>query len=221
MKKRLLTDTEIKQVLDELFKKYSDDKSMLHFTTPFELLVATILSAQCTDVRVNKVTKKMFPIYSTPDDFATLSEKELQKYIGSCGLYKTKSKNIINTAKIIRDDFGGKVPQTMEELITLPGVGRKTANVVLYNAFDIPAIAVDTHVFRVSNRIGIVSANNVHKTEQGLRERIPQKIWGKAHHVFIQLGRDLCKARNPLCDKCLITTWCRYYNEEVKDHIND
>lgn len=215
MKHRLLNDKELEIVMDRLAKKYPVNKSMLHFRTPFELLVATILSAQCTDVRVNKVTDDMFRRYSTPKDFNEIPLEELEKEIKTCGLYKNKSKNIKGTAKMILEEFSGEVPRTRKELMKLPGVGRKTANVVLYNAFDIQTIAVDTHVFRVTNRLGIVDGKNVKQTEEQLMDRLPENEWGRDHHIFIHLGRDVCKARNPQCDDCCVDEYCRYFEEEI------
>lgn len=176
-------------------------------------MVATILSAQCTDIRVNKVTGVMFKEANTPEDFADMDISKLEDYIKTCGLYKNKAKNIKNTSKILIRDFNSKVPSTMKELLTLPGVGRKTANVVMANAFDTPAIAVDTHVFRVSNRLGLAKAKNVLDTEKQLRENLPAKKWSKLHHHIITHGRRVCKARNPLCQECDFSKLCEYYKE--------
>ncbi len=151
----MLDKKEINKVIDLLLELYPDAKAELNFTNPFELLIATILSAQCTDVRVNKTTDSLFKDLKTPEDYLKLTEEELGKRIYSCGFYKTKSKNILETCRILIEKHNGKVPETIEELMELPGVGRKTANVVVSNAFGTPAIAVDTHVFRVSNRIGL------------------------------------------------------------------
>ncbi|OPJ55794.1 endonuclease III [Alkalithermobacter paradoxus] len=204
---------DINELLDILEKTYPDAKCELHYTTPFELLIATILSAQCTDVRVNKVTSKLFEKYNTPKDFVELGEERLGNIIKSCGLYKSKSNNIINTSKILLSRYFGQVPQTLEELINLPGVGRKTANVVLSNAYGVDAIAVDTHVFRVSNRIGIISSKNPEDTEFKLMEVIPKKRWSKAHHLFIFHGRRTCKSQNPNCIDCTIKCYCKYFKE--------
>lgn len=201
------------KVLDILESTYPDAKCELNYSSPFELLIATILSAQCTDVRVNIVTKDLFKKYNKPEDFADLNEDELSKFIKSCGLYKSKSKKIIDTSKIILSKYNGQVPNNLEELIQLPGVGRKTANVILSNAFNIQAMAVDTHVFRVSNRIGIVDEKDVSNTEFKLMDVIPKQRWSKAHHLFIFHGRRTCKARNPQCDICNINTFCKYYKK--------
>lgn len=187
------------------------DRSMLEFTTPFELLVATILSAQATDVSVNKVTKEMFKVANTPEDFAKMDIKELENHIRTIGIYRNKAKNIKATSKILMEDYNSIVPADKEELQKLPGVGRKTANVVCANAFDIASIAVDTHVFRVSNRIGLACANNVDKTQDQLEKNIDELRWSKTHHQLITHGRAICKARNPLCEECEINSVCLYY----------
>ena len=167
-----LSKKEVKEVLRMLEELYPDAKAELNFSNPFELLIATILSAQCTDVRVNKVTEKLFREYKTPEDYLKLTEEELGEKIRSCGFYNNKSKNILGTCEMLVKEYDGKVPDTREELMKLPGVGRKTANVVLSNAFSKDAIAVDTHVFRVSNRIGLVDSDNVLDTEMQLMEKI-------------------------------------------------
>ncbi|HLR35990.1 MAG TPA: endonuclease III, partial [Tissierellales bacterium] len=176
--------------------------------------IATILSAQCTDVRVNKITKDLFKKYKKPEDYLELTQEELGELIRSCGFYKNKSKHILGTCKILVEEYGGKVPDTREELMKLPGVGRKTANVVLSNAFSVDAIAVDTHVFRVSNRIGLANSDNVLETEKDLMKNIDKKLWSKAHHWLILHGRRICKARRPLCEDCPLTDYCLYYNNK-------
>lgn len=202
----------INKILDDLDSLYPNAKAGLDFTTPFELLIATILSAQCTDVRVNKVTSVLFKEHNTPKTILDLGVDGLARYIKSCGLYKTKSKNIINTCNVLYHDYDSKVPDTIEELMKLPGVGRKTANVVVSNAFGTPAIAVDTHVFRVTNRIGIVNEKDVLSTEMALMQEIPRDRWSKSHHLFIWHGRNLCKARNPRCEECILNDRCKFYN---------
>ena len=214
--KKVLSKEDIKIVIDKLLERFPDAKAELDHTNPFELLVATILSAQCTDVQVNKTTKPLFEELKTPEDYLKLSEAELGKRIHSCGFYKTKSKNILATCKLLIENFGGQVPGTLEELTTLPGVGRKTANVVLSNIFDTPAIAVDTHVFRVSNRIGLADSNNVLDTEKQLMDNIEKEMWSKAHHLIIFHGRRICKARKPLCEECPVNGYCFYFKTEVK-----
>ena len=196
-----------KKIISTLSSNFLD-KPALNFTTPYELLIAVILSAQCTDERVNKVTKELFKEYSTPQKMLTLTQEGLEKYIFSCGLYKSKAKHILEASKDIVEKFGGNVPNTWEELITLAGVGRKTANVVYSVAFNGKAIAVDTHVFRVSNRIGLAKANNVLKTEKALNEIIEEEDWSRAHHYLIYLGRSYCKAKNPDCENCPINSYC-------------
>ena len=213
----MLTKEEIKEVINILLELYPDAKAELNYSKSFELLIATILSAQCTDVQVNKTTEKLFKDYKTPEDYLGLTEEELGEMIRSCGFYKTKSKNILATSKLIVENFNGQVPDTLEELITLPGVGRKTANVVLSNAFGKPAIAVDTHVFRVSNRIGLADSKNVLDTERDLMDNIDKKTWSKAHHLLIFHGRRICKARKPLCKNCPLTDYCSYFKEEIND----
>ncbi len=213
--KKILSKEEIKEVLNRLLKEFPDARAELNFSNSFELLIATILSAQCTDVQVNKTTSVLFKKLKTPEDYLKLSEEELGKMIRSCGFYKTKSKNILATCRLLIEKFNGQVPNTLEDLMTLPGVGRKTANVVLSNAFDVPAIAVDTHVFRVSNRIGLANSDNVLDTEQDLMENIDREMWSKAHHLLIFHGRRICKARKPLCHICPVTDFCHYYKTEI------
>jgi|SRR5690554_4461759 endonuclease-3 len=214
MRKRL-TKKEKNQVLDILDELYPYARAELNFNNPFELLVATILSAQCTDVRVNKVTQDMFLELKEPMDYINLGEDALEGRIRSCGLSKSKSRNIIGACEKIVSQHQGRVPGSIEELMQLPGVGRKTANVVASNAFGIPAIAVDTHVFRVSNRIGLAASKNVEGTEKDLMKAIPRERWTKAHHQLIFHGRRVCKARNPLCEECQVSTVCLYYMNEV------
>lgn len=212
----MLSKEEIKIVIDKLLEIYPDAKAELDYTNPFELLIATILSAQCTDVQVNKTTAILFKEMKSPEDYIRLSEEELGEKIHSCGFYKTKSKNILSTCKILIENYDSQVPNTLEELTTLPGVGRKTANVVLSNVFDTPAIAVDTHVFRVANRIGLANSTNVLDTEKDLMDNIEREMWSKAHHLLIFHGRRICKARKPLCDVCPVADYCFYYKTEIK-----
>ncbi len=213
---KILNKKDINQVLGKLEEMYPDAVSELDYQTPFELLIATVLAAQCTDVRVNQVTKKLYQHYNTPQAILTLTEEELGEKIHSCGFYRSKSKNILNTCRILMEKYGGEVPQTREALMELHGVGRKTANVVMSNAFGKPAIAVDTHVFRVSNRIGLAHSNNVEDTEQQLMKNIPESQWSDAHHWLIYHGRRICKARKPLCEQCPIREECLYYKELTK-----
>lgn len=209
--RKILTHDEADHCLDILEETYPDAKCELEHRTPFELLVATILSAQCTDVRVNKVTSEMFKEYNKPEDFANMDIHKLEDLVRECGLYRNKAKNIKAASNVIIEEFNGEVPETIEELMTLPGVGKKTANVVASTCFGVPAIAVDTHVFRVSNRIGFVNENNVEKTEIALQKKIDKNRWTKAHHLFIFHGRYCCNARSPKCDICTINHICRFY----------
>nr|WP_122013448.1 endonuclease III [Maliibacterium massiliense] len=213
----MLDKQQIANVLEKLSAAYPDAKPGLHFQNAFQLLIATILSAQCTDVRVNKVTPALFAAYPTPEAMAACPLQELEAYIRTCGMYHTKAKHILQTCQAIVSDFGGKVPETMEQLQKLPGVGRKTANVVLSNAFGVPAIAVDTHVFRVANRIGLAAAKNVEKTEQQLMENIPRDTWSIAHHWLIWHGRRVCSAQKPKCELCPLQAECAHFQKLGKD----
>ncbi len=182
----------------------------LEFTTPFELLVSVILSAQATDVSVNKATRKLYPIASTPAAIYALGLDGLMPYIQTIGLFRTKAKNVIETCRLLLSDHGGEVPRTREALQALPGVGRKTANVVLNTAFDEPTMAVDTHIFRVSNRTGLAPGKNVEEVEQKLLKVIPKEFLHDAHHWLILHGRYTCIARKPQCWNCMIADLCEY-----------
>lgn len=214
--KKKLTKLEKLKIIDILEETYPDARAELDFTNPFELLIATILSAQCTDVRVNKTTEILFNELKTPEDYVNLGKVELEKKIKSCGLSNSKSNNIVETCKLLIEKFNSNIPHTIEELMTLPGVGKKTANVVVSNAFGTPAIAVDTHVFRVSNRIGLANSKTVENTEKDLQKAIPEDKWTKAHHMIIFHGRRICKARNPMCEVCALRVYCLYYRNEDK-----
>ena len=200
-----------KKILEILKEEYPDARCELNHDTPFQLLVATILSAQTTDKKVNQVTETLFKDYPDLDSFLTLTNDELENRIKEIGLYRSKARNIITMCNQLKEKFNGKVPNTMEELTSLAGAGRKTANVVLSNAFNVPSIAVDTHVFRVSNRIGIVHTATPEKTEFKLMEVIPRNRWSHSHHVLIFHGRRMCKARKPECGECPIKRDCDYY----------
>lgn len=202
-----------KIILDTLKQLYPDAKCELNYETPFQLLVATILSAQTTDKKVNEVTKDLFKEYPDVDAFLTLSIEELEARIKQIGLYRTKAKNLMIMCNQLKNNFGGEVPQTMEEIITLAGAGRKTANVVLSNAFGVPSIAVDTHVFRVSNRLGLADSDNVLEVEKQLQAEFPKKEWSLAHHLLIFHGRRLCIARNPKCGECPLKNRCKQYKD--------
>ena len=182
----------------------------LEYSTPFELLVAVILSAQATDKGVNLATRKLFPKANTPEKIIVLGEAGLRDFIKSIGLFKTKAKNILATCRLLVDNYGGQVPRTREQLEKLPGVGRKTANVILNTAFGEPTIAVDTHIFRVANRTGIASGKNVQEVEQKLLKVVPKEFRHDAHHWLILHGRYICKARKPECPACIINTLCEF-----------
>lgn len=199
------------QVLKRLQELYYNLGTALRFHNPYELLVATILSAQATDKQVNKVTKELFQKYPDAYAIAALTPEELAEEIKSIGLYKNKSKNIVAASKILVEKYAGEVPADRDKLVELPGVGRKTANVVLSNAFGIPALAVDTHVFRVANRLELVHCKNVECAEAELCALIPEKDWADAHHWLIWHGRLFCKARNPLCERCKLNDLCLFY----------
>lgn len=202
---------EYQKVLELLKEQYPDAKCELNYKTPFQLLVATILSAQTTDKKVNEVTEELFKDYPDVDSFLALTQEELENKIKTIGLYRNKSKNLITMCNQLKENFNGQVPNTMEGITSLAGAGRKTANVVLSNAFGVPAIAVDTHVFRVSNRIGLACANNVEETEKQLQKNIPKDQWSLAHHLIIFHGRRCCYARKPDCDHCIIAPYCKFF----------
>ena len=212
-----MTKKNIKEVIDILERPYPDAQAELDFKSPFELLIAVILSAQCTDVRVNQVTKVLFEKAGDAFALSKLPLEEIEAIIKPCGLYKTKAKNIKTTATMLVDNYEGNVPSQHEALTKLPGVGRKTANVVVSNAFDTPAIAVDTHVFRVSNRIGLANAKTVEETEVQLMKGIDRAMWTKAHHMIIFHGRRVCKARSPLCGICDVKAYCKYYKKHPQE----
>ena len=213
-KRYYLRKNEKEKAVKIILDTYPDAKAELNHSNAFELLIATILSAQCTDVRVNIVTEELFKKYKSPEDYVKADVKELEEEIRTCGLYKSKAKNIKLCSQQLIDDYGSKVPESIEELQKLSGVGRKTANVVASNAFGIPAIAVDTHVFRVSNRIGLAKAKDVLKTEEQLQKVIDKKHWTKAHHALIFHGRRVCSARNPKCNECPVNEICLYYKNK-------
>lgn len=209
--------TEIIKCIDELYK---DPKCELEFNSNYELLVAVILSAQCTDKRVNQVTKELFKEYNTPEKMMTLSSAELENFIRPCGLSKNKAGYILEASREIVSKYGGQLPKTKEELKQLPGVGEKTANVMLATAFGIPAIAVDTHVFRVSNRLGLANSKNVLETQHQLEKVLPKDKWIKFHFALITHGRYVCKAQNPKCEECGAKSYCGYYKKvAVKNKI--
>lgn len=188
----------------------------LKYNNNFELLVAVILSAQCTDKRVNLITEKLFKKYKTPADFACLNQNELEKEIFSCGFYRNKAKNLINASKKIVQNYNGQVPNKIEELENLAGVGHKTAGVIYSVAFGGLAFPVDTHIFRVSNRLGISNSKNVKKCEEDLKNFFKKSDWKKVHHLMVLFGRYFCKARSPECEVCKLKDVCNYYNSKIK-----
>ncbi|SHN82244.1 endonuclease III [Desulfitobacterium chlororespirans] len=198
----------VNSILSILAATYPEAHCELNFSTPFELLIATMLSAQATDKKVNQVTERLFRDYKTPEQFLTMSLAEMEQAIKELGLYHNKAKNILATCHILVENYGGEVPGSMEALTQLPGVGRKTANVVLSNAFHIPAMAVDTHVLRVSNRLGLASGTNPDLIEKQLMSCIPRSQWIQAHHWLIWHGRRICAARNPKCPECPLSPLC-------------
>ena len=198
-----------REIIRRLKRAYPDAKCSLNHSNPFELLVATILSAQCTDERVNLVTADLFRKYRKPEDYLKVSPRELEKDIQSTGFFRNKTKSIQGTSRVLTEEYGGKVPHSMEELLELPGVARKTANVVLGNAFDIKSgIVVDTHVTRLSHRLDLSQEKDPTKIERDLVELVPKKDWVIFSHLLIAHGRKICRARNPLCDECPVERLC-------------
>ena len=204
-------------MLESLQKMHPQAECELTFETPYQLLVAVILSAQCTDKRVNQVTKVLFAKCGTPESILALSQEGLEAEIKSCGFYHNKAKNILAATEIILREYGGVVPKDRELLEKLPGVGRKTANVVYAVAFGGNAIAVDTHVFRLSHRLGLSEADTPFGVEKDLMARFQEKDWSHLHHLLIHHGRYLCKAQSPKCGECLLTKVCAYYQDNNKE----
>lgn len=202
-------NSQIPYILKTLEALYPDAVPELHFTNSYETLVATMLSAQSTDKQVNKVTPAVFRDFPTVKSMAETTPEILFPYVKSCG-FASKAPNIVMAARKIMEEYGGEVPDDLDKLTSLPGVGRKTANVVLANAFHIPAMAVDTHVFRVSNRLGLACAGSIEKTERQLMQNIPKEDWIRAHHWLIYHGRRVCKAQRPLCGTCALRDVCFY-----------
>ena len=205
-------DENAQKILKELSLLYPDAQPALKFRSPYELLVAVILSAQCTDERVNKVTEVLFKEHNTPEKMLSLTQPELEKYIFSCGFYRNKAAHILSASRDILEKYQGSVPDTLEKLQTLAGVGRKTANVVYAVAFGGDAIAVDTHVFRVSNRLGLAEGKTPEKVEDGLCAVLPKSEWSKAHHYLIYHGRRVCHSQRPDCTNCTLKDCCKFYN---------
>ena len=199
-----------RQLFDRLAQAILNPSTELNYSTPFELLVAVVLSAQATDKGVNKATTKLFPIANTPQAIFLLGEEGLKEHVKTIGLYNSKAKNIIELSRLLLERHGGEVPHTREELEALPGVGRKTANVILNTAFGQPTIAVDTHIFRVSNRTGIAPGKNVTEVEKKLERHVPKEHRQDAHHLLILHGRYTCIARKPRCGSCVIADLCEF-----------
>lgn len=198
------------EIFELLKKQYPDAKCSLDFNTPFEMMVAVMLSAQCTDERVNKVTAEFFPKYNTPQAFANMPLEDIENLIHSCGFYKNKAKNLKLASQKILTEFNGEIPKTMEELMSIPGVGRKSANVIMLEAFNNPqGIAVDTHAKRISNRIGFSSAKEPQKIEQDLLKLFPKEYYYDANHILIWHGRNTCKSQKPNCENCCIKHLCK------------
>lgn len=206
---------EREQILAILENTYAGVETALHYSSPFELLVAVVLSAQCTDERVNKVTARLFPRYNTPAAMGRLTQEEMEQLIHDCGLFRSKAKNLLQTCRLLTQEFNEEVPRDIKTLMTLPGVGQKTANVVASVAFGVPAIAVDTHVFRVSHRLGLAKGKDPAATEAELMKVIPRNKWSKAHHWLIWHGRQICKARKPLCGVCPLLEYCPYQEKNL------
>ena len=212
----MVKDKDISKILDILEQSYPDAECALHHKNVFQLIVAVALSAQTTDKSVNQVTPALFERYPDAEALAEADVEDISEYIKRIGMYRTKAKNIVAMAQKLCADFGGQVPDNYDDLISLPGVGRKTANVVLSVGFGQERIAVDTHVFRVANRIGLVHEKDVLKTEFALMDRIPEEHWSRTHHSLIFHGRQCCDARKPKCDSCPIVTYCEYVNQAAK-----
>lgn len=207
------------RIINAICEMYPEAECELHFKTPFQLLVATILSAQTTDVRVNIVTKELFERYGEVEKMADASPETLRNIIRSIGFYNSKADNIINTSKILMEEYNSLVPSKMDDLIKLPGVGRKTANVVLSNAFGIPAFAVDTHVKRVTFRLGLTKSTDPDIIEKDITSKIPKYMYTRAHHAIIFHGRRMCKAQKPECDRCTLTSDCNYFKNKGVNNI--
>lgn len=209
------TKKEAQEIIKILKEHYPDAVCSLDFTSPFEMMVSVMLAAQCTDERVNKTTPNLFDKYNTPEKMAMISQEELENIIHPCGFYKTKAKNIIATSKILIEKYGGKVPENMKDLQSLPGVGRKSANVIMLEAFHNPqGIAVDTHAKRISNRIGFSNETDPEKVELDLLKQIPKELYYDVNHLLVWHGRKICDARKPKCDVCPVSNYCKEYRKK-------
>ena len=202
-------------ILARLEETYMGTETALNYSPPFELLVAVIMSAQCTDERVNKITARIFPKYNTPEKMGALSQEQLEEEIRDCGLFRSKAKNLLATCKMLTEEYNSVIPDTVEELMKLPGVGKKTANVVASIVYKVPSIAVDTHVFRVSHRLGLAKGDDPLAVEKELQEAIPKNKWSDAHHWLIWHGRKICKAGKPLCSECVLVELCPYKEKNL------
>jgi endonuclease-3 len=207
-----------KDIYKKLLERFGQAGCELKFTNNFELLVDVVLSARCTDKRVNLITPALFQKYPTPQLLAQANQEDVEKLIYSCGFYKHKARNLILLSRDITERFGGVVPDDYDSLVSLAGVGRKTANVVTFVGFHKPAIAVDTHVFRVSNRLGIVSATNVLECEKSLQKEVDKEKWGTFHHLLVLFGRYVCKSQNPKCAECEFKDICKFYAKNLKQN---
>ena len=207
---------EINSLFKNLSQVIKNPKSDLKYKNKFTLLVSVVLSAQCTDVNVNNVTKSIYPKYNKPEHFVKLGRKKIEKLIKSIGLFRNKSKSVYLLSKQLIEKHNGKVPKNFDDLHALPGVGRKTANVVLNEGFGLPTIAVDTHIFRVSNRTRLAEGKNPDQVEQALYKVVPNKYLKDAHHLLLLHGRYTCKARTPSCNKCVIIKFCKYNQKELR-----
>lgn len=210
----MVTKEEKETIFNGLKTMHPNAGCELNFSSTYELLVAVILSAQCTDRRVNEVTKKLFKKYNTPEQIAPLSVEDLKPYIFSCGFYNNKGNNIIAMSKALVEEYHGEVPDDFDRLVALPGVGRKTASVVLCVGFDKPAMPVDTHVNRVSRRIGLSDGKDVNEVEEDLKKLFDPKDWNALHHTLIFHGRYICHSRKPDCEACTLQETCRFYKEQ-------
>ena len=205
----------INSLFKNLSREIKNPKSDLKYKNKFTLLVSVVLSAQCTDVNVNNVTKNIYPKYNKPEHFAELGRKKIEKIIKSIGLFRNKAKSVYLLSKQLIEKHNGKVPKNFDDLLALPGVGRKTANVVLNEGFGLPTIAVDPHIFRVSNRTGLAPGNNPDQVEQALYKAVPKKYLKASHHLLLLHGRYTCKSRTPSCKKCVIVKYCKYSQKEL------
>jgi len=206
---------EINSLFKNLSKVIKNPKSDLKYKSKFTLLISVVLSAQCTDVNVNNVTKNIYPKYNKPEHFVKLGRKKIEKLIKSIGLFRNKAKSVYLLSKQLIEKHNGKVPKNFDDLLALPGVGRKTANVVLNEGFGLPTIAVDTHIFRVSNRTGLAPGKNPDQVEQALYKVVPKKYLKDSHHLLLLHGRYTCKSRTPSCKKCVIVKYCKYSQKEL------